>query len=101
MLAGLAVAMAGIYGQITVNDVVVARFTADAWRGKVYAVRFFLGFGTAGLAVAVIGYLHEHGGFEPVFQAMIGMAAAFVVVIAWIALMAYRMEARAEALPAE
>lgn len=101
MLAGLAVAMAGIYGQITVNDVVVARFTADAWRGKVYAVRFFLGFGTAGLAVAVIGYLHEHGGFEPVFQAMIGMAAAFVVVIAWIAMMAYRMEARAEALPAE
>lgn len=101
MLVGLAVAMAGIYGQITVNDVVVARFTADAWRGKVYAVRFFLGFGTAGLAVAVIGYLHEHGGFGPVFQVMIGMAAAFVVVIAWIALMAYRMEARAAALPAE
>jgi MFS family permease len=100
MLAGLAIAMAGIYGQITVNDVVVARFTADAWRGRVYAVRFFLGFGTAGLAVAVIGFLHEHGGFEPVFQAMIAMAAAFVVVIAWIAMMAYRMEARA-ALPAE
>lgn len=101
MLVGLAIAMAGIYGQITVNDVVVARFTADAWRGRVYAVRFFLGFGTAGLAVAAIGFLHEHGGFEPVFQALIVMSAAFVVVIAGIALMAYRMEARAAALPAE
>lgn len=101
MLAGLAVAMAGIYGQITVNDVVVARFTADAWRGRVYAVRFFLGFGTAGLAVAAIGFLHDHGGFEPVLRVLIGMAAAFVVVIAAIAMMAYHMETRAATLPAE
>lgn len=101
LLVGLAVAMAGIYGQITVNDVVIARFTADAWRGKVYAVRFFLGFGTAGLAVMVIGLLHDRGGFDPVFHVLIGMAAAFVAVITGIAVLAYRMEARAAALPAE
>lgn len=102
LLAGLAIAMAGIYGQITVNDVVVARFTADAWRGRVYAVRFFLGFGTAGLAVFVIGLLHDSaGGFEPVFRVLIAMAAVFTAVIAALAMLAYRMEARAAALPAE
>lgn len=102
LLAGLAIAMAGIYGQITVNDVVVARFTADAWRGRVYAVRFFLGFGTAGLAVFAIGLMHDAaGGFEPVFRALIAMAAVFTGVIAALAVMAYRMEARAAALPAE
>jgi len=26
---------------VTVNDLVIARYTADAWRGRVYAVRYF------------------------------------------------------------
>ena len=28
--------------QVTVNDFVIARYTADAWRGRVYAVRYFI-----------------------------------------------------------
>ena len=40
--------MAALYGQVTVNDMVVARYTADAWRGRVYAVRYFLIFVSAG-----------------------------------------------------
>src|SRR5262249_61091481 len=56
LLVALAVAMAAIYGQVTVNDVVIARYTADAWRGRVYAVRYFLTFvssGAAGFALRV------------------------------------------------
>ena len=30
--------MAASYAQVTVNDLVIARYTADAWRGRVYAV---------------------------------------------------------------
>ena len=41
-MAALAVTVAAIYGQVTVNDIVLARYTADAWRGRVYAVRYFL-----------------------------------------------------------
>ena len=42
LLAALAFAMAFVYAQVTVNDIVIARYTADAWRGRVYAVRYFL-----------------------------------------------------------
>ena len=41
LLFALAFTMAAIYGQITLNDLVIARYTADAWRGRVYAVRYF------------------------------------------------------------
>ena len=63
-MAALAVTVAAaIYGQVTVNDIVLARYTADAWRGRVYAVRYFLLFISAGVAIGMISLLHEHGGF--------------------------------------
>jgi MFS family permease len=64
LMAALTVAMIGLYGQVTVNDMVIARYTADAWRGRVYAVRYFLVFITAGASVAAIAYLHSRGGFD-------------------------------------
>ena len=42
LMVALAITIAAIYGQVTVNDIVLARYTADAWRGRVYAVRYFL-----------------------------------------------------------
>ena len=62
-MVALAIAIAAIYGQVTVNDMVLARYTADAWRGRVYAVRYFLLFISAGVAIGMISLLHETGGF--------------------------------------
>jgi MFS family permease len=64
LLIALAVAIAAIYGQVTVNDMILARYTADAWRGRVYAVRYFTLFISAGLSVAMISLLHNSGGFS-------------------------------------
>jgi len=64
LMAALAIAVAAIYGQVTVNDIVLARYTADAWRGRVYAVRYFLLFISAGVAIGMISLLHEYGGFS-------------------------------------
>jgi MFS family permease len=69
LMLALAVSIAAIYGQVTVNDIVLARYTADAWRGRVYAVRYFLLFISAGLAIAMISLLHERGGFTLVLAA--------------------------------
>ena len=63
LLIALAIAVAAIYGQVTVNDMIMARYTADAWRGRVYAVRYFLLFISAGAAIGMISILHESGGF--------------------------------------
>ena len=58
LLFALAFTMAAIYGQITVNDLVIARYTADAWRGRVYAVRYFLTFMISGVAVSMIAVFY-------------------------------------------
>ncbi len=69
LMVALAIAVAAIYGQVTVNDIILARYTADAWRGRVYAVRYFMLFISAGIAIAMISVLHECGGFGLVLGA--------------------------------
>src|SRR6266568_5193314 len=54
LMAALALTMAAIYGQVTVNDLVIARYTADRWRGRFYAVRYFLIFVSSGAAVIAL-----------------------------------------------
>lgn len=77
LFVALGMAMVGVYGQVTVNDIVLARYTADAWRGRVYAVRYFLVFITAGIAVATIAFLHARGGFDLVLGVTAGISFAF------------------------
>jgi MFS family permease len=87
LLVALAVAIAAIYAQVTVNDLVIARYTADAWRGRVYAVRYFLTFLVAGAAVSMIALLHGRGGFDLVLAATALVALGFVVATAAIAVL--------------
>jgi MFS family permease len=70
LIAALAVAIGAIYGQTTVGDIVIARYVADAWRGRVYAVRYFLTFITSGAAVQLIAQLYGRGGFDLVLAAI-------------------------------
>ena len=63
LMMALAIAIAAIYGQVTVNDIILARYTADAWRGRVYAIRYFTLFISAGAAVGDDSLLHRNGGF--------------------------------------
>jgi MFS family permease len=81
LMAALAVAVAATYGQITVNDMVMARYTADAWRGRVYAVRYFLLFVSAGAAIGMISLLHNSGGFGLVLGANAAIAVLMVFAI--------------------
>ena len=103
LIVALAVAMAAIYAQVTVNDLVIARYTADAWRGRVYAVRYFLTFLVSGAAVSAIALLHGRGGFGLVLGVTAVIALGFVIATAAIAALVNGVEkerARAVA-PAE
>jgi MFS family permease len=79
LVIALAVAIGTIYGQTTVGDIVIARYVADAWRGRVYAVRYFLAFISAGIAVQLIAQLYSRGGFDLVLGAI--ALAAFVMLV--------------------
>ena len=81
LIAALAVLMAGIYAQVTVGDIVIARYTADAWRGRIYAVRYFLTFVSSGAAVAIIAFLHGRGGFDLVLTVIAAIAAVLLTAV--------------------
>jgi MFS family permease len=102
LMIALAIAIAAIYGQVTVNDMVLARYTADAWRGRVYAVRYFLLFISAAVAIGMISLLHERGGFTLVLAVNAVIAFAMFIATTILALLISNVEARhAEAAPAE
>jgi MFS family permease len=92
VLVALAFTMAAIYGQITVNDLIIARYTADAWRGRVFAVRYFLTFMISGIAVSMIALLYGRGGFTLVLGTTVFVALAFLVAVLAIAYIAANVE---------
>jgi MFS family permease len=103
LLLALAFAMAFIYAQVTVNDMVIARYTADAWRARVYAVRYFITYLISGAAISMIALLHGRGGFDLVLSVTAVIAFGFVVGTLGVALLVHGVErdARLTQQPAE
>jgi MFS family permease len=101
LLFALAFSMAAIYGQITLNDLVIARYTADAWRGRIYAVRYFLTFMVSGVAVSMIAFLYGRGGFDLVLGTTAIIALGFLVAVLLIAFIANGVERARIIQPAE
>jgi MFS family permease len=99
LMVALTIAMIGLYGQVTVNDMVIARYTADAWRGRVYAVRYFLVFITAGVSVAAIAYFHSRGGFDLVLFVTAIIAFVFFAATFVLALLVAKPESARAAAP--
>jgi MFS family permease len=74
--------MFAVFGQVTINDAIVARYTDDRWRARAYSVRYFVSFGAAALAVPLVALLHgagADGGFGAVFQALAILGALVFV----------------------
>jgi MFS family permease len=102
LVAALAVALAAIYAQVTVNDLVIARYTADAWRARVYAVRYFVTYIISGVAVSMIALLYGRGGFDLVLGVTAVVAFGFVIGTAAVAYLVNDVErVRRTVLPAE
>jgi MFS family permease len=77
LLVGLVLAVAAIYGQVVVNDAMVARYVPAQYRAKAFSVRYFLGFSVSGLAAPAIAFLHREGGFALV----LGVASVHGVLV--------------------
>ena len=69
----------GVFGQVTVNDAMIGKYTSEEWRSRAYAVRYFIGFTAAGASVGLVAWLYRQGGFVMMLQAF---AALCVLVIA-------------------
>ncbi len=68
MVVLAAVVMFAVFGQMTINDSIVARYTADAWRARAFAARYLVTFAASATAVPLVAFLHDgSGGFRTTF----------------------------------
>jgi H+/Cl- antiporter ClcA len=89
----------GAFGQVTVNDAMVGKYTSEEWRSRAYSVRYFIGFTAAGASVGLVAWLYERGGFVTMLQAF-GELCLLVIVAALILPQEIKMPA-AQPQPAE
>jgi hypothetical protein len=81
---------------------VIARYTADAWRARVYAVRYFITYVISGAAISMIAFLHGRGGFDLVLVVTAVVAMGFLIGTAAVAVLVNGVERDARAAqPAE
>jgi MFS family permease len=69
----------GAFGQVTVNDAMVGKYTSEEWRSRAYSVRYFVGFTAAGASVGLVAWLYEQGGFVTMLHAFGGLCVLAIV----------------------
>ncbi|MFQ5955079.1 MAG: MFS transporter [Kiloniellales bacterium] len=95
LLVGALAVMLLVFGEIPINDTLVARYTIDAWRSRVYAVKYALTLGVGTATVPMVAVTHElGGGFATLFATL--SALALVIALAALLLPA---ESRVQAAP--
>lgn len=77
-------AMAAVFGEIPIQDALVARHAASAWRARLYAVKYVLSLGVSALAVPLVAGLHQSGGFAVLFVVFAALAATIAVTALWL-----------------
>jgi MFS family permease len=66
-----------VFGQIPINDAMIARYTSEEWRARAYAVRYVVSFSASALAVPLIAWLYKSSGdFRMLFFVLGGLAFA-------------------------
>ena len=79
LIALAIIIVAAIFGQVTVNDTMLGKYTSDEWRGRAFAARYFLGFTAAGLSVGLVSLLYDQGGFDLMLKAIAGLSLLTVL----------------------
>ena len=75
-VAGVVAAV--VFGQVTVNETMTARYISPELRTKMYSIRFFIGFLGSAAAPPVIAFLHERTGN---LSASVFVLSAFALII--------------------
>jgi MFS family permease len=76
-----------VFGQVPINEVMVARYTPPEYRTRVYSVRYTLSFAAVAIAVPVVSTFHNaYGGFSELFILLATLAiplTASALVLMW------------------
>ncbi len=83
-LAALVVAFAFmlvVFGQIPINDVLVGRIASNAWRSRLYAIRYIVTFSVMASTLPVIAGIHASWGFSALFVVMAVAAGGILAAV--------------------
>ena len=64
-----------VFGQVTVNDAMVANFVAPQWQSRVFALRYCLSFGASATAIPLIAYVKPLQGLVGLYLILAAIAA--------------------------
>src|SRR5436305_12535789 len=70
----------GAFGQVTVNDALVGKYTSEEWRSRAYAVRYLVGFTAAGASVGLVASMYLQCGFVTILHAFVVLSLLVNVV---------------------
>ncbi|HMA13248.1 MAG TPA: MFS transporter [Kiloniellaceae bacterium] len=73
-----------VFGQIPINDVLVARITKSEWRSRAFAGRLIVGFGISSTAIPLISFVYGSWGFATLFAIMAALSAAVAVTVSFL-----------------
>jgi len=79
-----------VFGQIPINDVLVARMVKSEWRSRAYAIRYIVTFSVMALAVPFIAWIYGNWGFGMLFTIL--AITAFMIFLATLLLPAKSKE---------
>jgi len=69
--------MFAIFGQVPINDAMVAAYSDERWRARALSVRYVVSFGASACAVPLIALTHTYShDFQYLFYVLAAMAAA-------------------------
>ncbi|MBI2510057.1 MAG: MFS transporter [Betaproteobacteria bacterium] len=82
MLTVSIVMMFFIFGQIPINDAMVAAYTDERWRSRVFAVRYVVSFSASAASVPLVAWVHgASGGFQYLFFLLAAVAAVMFAAV--------------------
>ncbi len=83
---GLALAVAlgfmlGAFGQIPINDYMIAKTASGTNRARIYGIRYVVSFSVLAVALPLISYVYLNWGFDTLFRILAGAAAVILVTV--------------------
>ncbi len=73
-----------VFGQVPINDVLVARVSKSEWRSRAYAGRLIAGLGISSTAIPMISFVYREWGFAVLFAIMAALAAAICLAVSFL-----------------
>ena len=100
LFVAMLLAMSFVFGQIPITDAILSRYVPDAWRGRVFSVKFLLTL-TIGASVLPACGLILQAGFSMTTLFTIMSAVAVLIVLAAVILPQQQSDQRLDHAPAE